>query len=398
MGEKIKLARIARVSTIPLFVLTQLRTQLEAIGSTGADVTIITSPDELLNTIDIKPCKFKPIRITREISLFSDFISLIKLIRIFRSQKFDIVHSNTPKAGLLCAIAAKISSVPIRLHTFTGQTWVTMSGFKKLIVKTCDKLIGMLNTHCYADSPSQCSFLIQNKVINSRKISVLGIGSLAGVNIARFNPNNYTEADRKQIRNSVKVNQNDLVLLFVGRITKDKGIFELIKAFGEIIKNRNEISLLVIGPFEQDIEQEIRALALQCAGDKIIFPGFCSEPENFIAIADILCLPSYREGFGTVVIEAAAMGVPTVGTNIYGLTDAIVDGETGLLVEPRNVEQLTAALEKLVSDDKLRKKMGQNAQKRAVNEFDSNKFGTLVVDEYEKLLNNAHPQRVKNSQ
>ncbi|KTC81415.1 glycosyltransferase family 4 protein [Legionella brunensis] len=392
MAKKIKLARIARVSTIPLFVFTQLRTQLEAIGDTGADITIITSPDELLSTMKISHCKLKTVRIVREISLFSDIISLISLIKMFRSGQFDIVHSNTPKAGLLCAIAARFAQIPIRLHTFTGQTWVTMSGIKKSIVKACDKLIGVLNTHCYADSPSQRHFLIQSKVIKPEKISVLGIGSLAGVNIARFNPTNYTEADKNKIRDSVKVKQNDLVLLFVGRITKDKGIFELIKAFGELIKNEKEISLIVVGPFEQGIEQDVRVLAQQCAGDKVIFPGFCVEPENFIVIADILCLPSYREGFGTVVIEAAAMGVPTVGTNIYGLTDAIVDGKTGLLVEPKNVEQLTAALKRLVLDEELRAIMGKNAQKRAINEFDSKKFGHLVVEEYERLLNSSPKQ------
>lgn len=130
MANKIQQARIARVSTIPLFVVTQLRTQLEAIGHTGAEVTIITSQDDLLNSMKIGNCKFKTLNITRDISLISDIISLIKLIRLLRSEKFDIVHSNTPKAGLLCAIAAKVVGVPIRLHTFTGQAWVTMKGLK----------------------------------------------------------------------------------------------------------------------------------------------------------------------------------------------------------------------------------------------------------------------------
>ncbi|OCH97552.1 glycosyl transferase family 1 [Legionella jamestowniensis] len=390
MANKIQQARIARVSTIPLFVVTQLRTQLEAIGHTGAEVTIITSQDDLLNSMKIGNCKFKTLNITRDISLISDIISLIKLIRLLRSEKFDIVHSNTPKAGLLCAIAAKVVGVPIRLHTFTGQAWVTMKGLKKLIVKFCDKLIGLLNTHCYADSPSQSNFLIENNVIKKEKISVLGVGSLAGVNTSRFSLDNFSNQVRKKTRASFNIEENTIVLLFVGRITKDKGIFELIESFGELLKQQSNIFLMVVGPFEQGIEHEIRNFAQSKTENKIVFPGFCSEPENFLAIADILCLPSYREGFGTVVIEAAAMGVPTVGTRIYGLTDAIVDGHTGLLVEPKNVSELTEALGKLIFNNALRKLMGENARLRAISEFDSKKMGSLVVKEYDKLLNDMN--------
>lgn len=389
MAKKIEMARIARVSTVPLFVFTLLRTQVEAIVNAGAEVTIITSPDDLLDSMKpISNCRLNPLFIAREISPFSDIISLVKLIKLFRAEKFDIVHSNTPKAGFLCAIAAKLAGIPIRLHTFTGQTWITMHGIKKLVIRFCDKLIGLLNTHCYADSPSQRDFLVEDKVINQSKISVLGIGSLAGVDTTRFNQANFSEFDKKRTRDLVKINDDQLVLLFIGRITKDKGIFELIESFGNLLKNKSDIVLLIVGPFEQGIEQEIRIYAQQHGGDKIIFSGFCSEPENFLAIADILCLPSYREGFGAVVIEAAAMEVPTVGTRIYGLTDAIVDGSTGLLVYPKNVEQLTAALRRLILDSQLRFEMGQNAKTRAINEFSSEKFGALVVSEYEKLLNN----------
>lgn len=392
MAKKIELARIVRVSTVPLFVYTLLRTQVEAIANTGADVTIVTSPGGLHHSMQpINNCQYKHVNIAREISLVADIKSLVRLVALFRAEKFDIVHSNTPKAGLLCAIAAKFAGAPIRLHTFTGQTWVTASGVKRAILKFCDKLIGLLNTHCYADSPSQRDFLIKNKVIREEKISVLGKGSLAGVNLARFSQANFSELDKKTIRNSVNIKEDQLVLLFVGRMTRDKGIFELIEAFGQLLASNENVVLLMVGPFEQGIEQKIRMHAQKYGKDKIIFAGFCPKPENFMAIADILCLPSYREGFGTVVIEAAAMEVPAIGTKIYGLTDAIVDGETGLLVEPRNVEQLTDALKTLVSNPELRQTMAKNAKMRAVQEFDSNTFGALVIDDYRSLLNDMHP-------
>ncbi|MDI9817776.1 MULTISPECIES: glycosyltransferase family 4 protein [unclassified Legionella] len=387
MAKKIKKARIARVSTVPLFIFTLLRTQVEAIVDAGADVTIITSPDDLQESMEsIEDCRFLTLNIDREIRPFSDLISLVKLIKLFRKEQFDIVHSNTPKAGLLCAIAAKLTGVPIRLHSFTGQPWVTMSGMKRLVVKFCDKLIALLNTYCYADSPSQSDFLIQHKIIDRRKISVLGSGSIAGVDLARFDKSNFSILENKNTRISLGIKDDELVLLFLGRITKDKGIFELIESFSQLLKEKHNIVLLIVGPFEQGIEQEIRAYAKHLGDEKIVFAGFSSQPENYMAIADILCLPSYREGFGTVVIEAAAMELPTVGTRIYGLTDAIVDGETGLLVEPKDVLQLTEALKAIILDNELRLKMAKNARERVVREFDSKKFDILIVNEYEKLL------------
>ncbi|MBA4697260.1 MAG: glycosyltransferase family 4 protein [Legionella sp.] len=395
MVKKIHKSRIARISTVPFFIYALLRTQVRAIAATGANVTLITSPDDLAALMkNFDTCQFMPLSIHRDIRSFSDIRSLIQLIRIFRSKKFDIVHSNTPKAGLLSAIAGRIIGVPIRLHTFTGQTWVTMSGFKRTIIKFCDKVIGWLNTHCYADSPSQRDFLIKEKVIDSKKISVLGIGSLGGVDVTRFNANHFPAEYKNNIRKMMNINEpNALILLFLGRITHDKGVRELIDAFSWLLKNKKEgnlcdrpLQLLMVGPFEQGIEKDIKAYAKKKCNDRVIFSGLCLEPENFIAIADILCLPSYREGFGTVVIEAAAMGVPTIGTNIYGLNDAVVDGETGLLVEPRNVMQLKEALTILINNEALRNSMGEKAKKRALEAFDSRTLDQMMIQEYEKLL------------
>jgi glycosyltransferase involved in cell wall biosynthesis len=387
VSKPIHLTRIARVSTVPLFIFTLLRTQVEAIRDSGACVTIITSPDEMMEQFkSIESCDFKPLVIERDISPWSDVLSLLQLIRLFRREKFDIVHSNTPKAGLLCAIAGKLCGVPIRLHTFTGQTWVTMNGLKRCILKFCDKIIAGLNTYCYADSPSQRDFLIEKKIIQTEKIKVLGGGSLAGVDTLRFNEAKFSMLEKAHIRASLQIREDELVLLFLGRITREKGIFELIETVGQILNDHLNITLLMAGPFEQGIEVEVKAYAKEQCKEKAIFSGFCVQPEKFIAIADLLCLPSYREGFGTVVIEAAAMGVPAVGSRIYGLTDAIVDGETGLLVEPKRVEELKEALLKLICDHELRHKMGQNAKSRAITEFDSKKFGLLLVQDYEKLL------------
>ncbi|KTD18951.1 glycosyltransferase [Legionella jordanis] len=387
MSKDIISTRIARVSTVPLFIFTLLRTQVEAIRDSGAAVTIITSPDAGLKGFKpIERCEFKTLAIAREIKPFADLHSLLKLFKLFRKQRFTIVHSNTPKAGLLCAIAGKMAGVPIRLHTFTGQPWATIGGLKRSMLKFFDRLIATLNTYCYADSESQKAFLIENKIIKANKISVLGSGSLSGVDITRFDEGRFSPQQKQEIRVSLGIKEDEMVLLFLGRITKEKGVFELIDAFSRLLVSHSKITLLMAGPFEQGIEAEIRAYGEKQCGNKIIFSGFCAEPEQLIAISDVLCLPSYREGFGTVVIEAAAMSVPAVGSRIYGLQDAIVHEETGLLVESKNVEDLAVGLNRLISDDSFRLRLGRNAKLRAVTEFDSQQFGLLMVQEYEKLL------------
>ena len=389
MSYLLKNIRIARVSTIPFCMLTQLRSQLQALGEEGASVTVITSPPseaEALALGSLSACKFKPISIARNISPLADLISLWRLFKVFKTEKFDIVHSTTPKAGLLCAIAAKIARVPVRMHTYTGQVWVLESGFKRWLLKSCDQLISFLNTHCNADSSSQREFLINQKIYRSSEISVLGSGSLAGVNFKKFNPSNYSAEEKQALRDTWNISPNSLVLLFVGRITQDKGVFELIESFSCLVKKGIDIILLMVGPFEQELEASIKSLAMQSCGNRIIFTDFCEEQEKFMAISDIFCLPSYREGFGTVVIEAAAMCLPVVATRIYGLTDAIIDGVTGLLVEPKNMTQLTEALERLIFDAPLRTYLQQQGMARALNEFDSGISVALLIEQYHQLL------------
>ncbi len=378
--------KVARVATTTFSTLTQLCPQLEAIHNAGCEITIISTKDELSTSFSrLDFVKFKPIMIRREISLLIDLISLFRLSYFFVTNKFNIVHSITPKAGLLCAIAAKLACVPVCLHTFTGQPWVTKRGFKRTLLQFCDRVIGRLNTCCYADSISQRDFLIENNICSPDKIKVLGSGSLAGIDLARFSQDNFSCEEKSTLRSTLGLNEKTNIILFVGRITEEKGVYELISAFKNINHIENK-ALLVVGDFENQIEESIRSHAKSLCGEKIIFTGFTHKPEQYIAIADVLCLPSYREGFGTVVIEAAAMGVPTVGTRIYGLSDAIIDGVTGILVEPKQVEKLTGALISILDDHDLRNKLSENAKYRAQKEFDSRQFSRLVVEEYRRFI------------
>lgn len=395
MRDTLKGMRIARISTIPFFVFTQLKSQLEHLAASEAEVTIVTSNEDPLDCLEhIKGCRFKPIFIAREISLFADIKALIKLWRLFRKERFHIVHSTTPKAGLLCALAAKGAGVPVCIHTFTGQTWVTMTGFKKKVVQWSDKLIAKLNPVSYTDSFSQRDFLISNNIVPASKIKVIGSGSLAGVDVDRFSLNRFTDADKAQLKASLNIDPKTKILLFVGRVTREKGVFELVEALKQVIRKGHNIMLIVIGPFEQNNEQEIRDCAQGLGNESIRFLGFQTNPELYMAITDLLCLPSYREGFGTVVIEAAAMEVPVVGTNIYGLSDAIINEVTGILVEPKNSVQLADAIEQIVADEPLRERLGTQARERAMSKFDSSHYNELLIQEYKQLFNNVSSDKL----
>ena len=380
--------RIARISTVPFYVVAQLKNQISYLGRQGASVAVVASDEpEQVEFEGIAGVSYHAIDIPRSIAPWRDLVALVRLLLFFRRRHIQIVHSTTPKAGLLTAVAAWLAGVPVRLHTFTGQPWVTMRGVKRLLARGSDRVIGVLTTRCYTDSPSQRSFLIAEGIIQAEKLLVIGAGSLAGVDTGRFDRSRFTPHECEALKDTLRIPHDAPVLLFVGRITADKGVRELLKAFRQLSATSRDAHLVFVGHFDTESGMSSSVTREDVAGiQNAHVVDYTSAPEAYMAIADILCLPSYREGFGTVVIEAAAMGVPTVGTQIYGLTDAVVQGETGLLVPPRDVEDLTAALEKLLSDAPLRAKLGAAAQHRAHEKFDAQLFNQRVAEEYLSLL------------
>lgn len=393
--------RIARVSTVPYMVASQLAKQIEVTIRSGASVTVITSEGAKLDQLksQLPSLKVISVEIARPISIVKDIKALLRLFLIFRREKFDIVHSATPKAGLLSAIAARLAGVPVRLHTFTGQPWVHLSGPVRWLARWSDILIGKLNTRCYADSASQRQFLVGQGVIPAHKLFVIGAGSLAGVDLTRFDAVRFSAQERLALKNKLKIPHHAPVLLFVGRITVDKGVRELIAAFRELKTRGSPAHLIFAGPLDLEVGAAggISHRDIEVAPDTHAI-GYTKIPEAYMAIADILCLPSYREGFGTVVIEAAAMGVPTIGTDIYGLSDAVVNGETGILVPPQNSTALTMALADLLVDEKKRKQMGDAAKRRAEHLFNANEVNGKVVEEYFHLLKGGKREQKKDGE
>ena len=320
--------------------------------------------------------KVIPLRIQRNISLISDFVCLVQMISIFLKSRPASVHSITPKAGILAMLAAAFILIPIRIHTFTGQVWANKTGIRRIILKFFDYLISKLATFNFVDSLSQKDFLVREKVILDKKSIVFGSGSVSGVDLKKFK---VSKKIRGEVRSQLAVPDSAILYIYLGRLNKDKGVLDLATAFSRIDDNR--AYLLVVGPDEAGLSQEIQSL-IGNNRDRLRLIGFSSEPYRYLAASDVLFLPSYREGFGSVIIEAGAMGLPAVASNIYGISDAVQNHKTGLLHPPKDVDAIVVCMEKFLLDPKLVKSYGLAAKKRAVSEFDAKLISQYWLDFY----------------
>ncbi|HEY5293658.1 MAG TPA: glycosyltransferase family 4 protein [Burkholderiales bacterium] len=369
---------VAATLTLKAFMLGHLQA-LTKIAEVTA-VANFTPEDEPFPWSEEITCVAIPI--ARPIAPWADLLALLALFRLFRKHRFDLVHSVTPKAGLLAMVAGALAGVPLRLHSFTGQVWVTRAGLMRTLLKSADWLIARLATHVLADSASQRAFLIAQGIVVAPKLAVLAHGSICGVDTARFRSD---AAARERVRRSHGIPPGAVVFLYLGRINRDKGLLDLAHAFAETGTQHPDAHLLLVGPDEGRLHSALISAAADCA-PRLHSAGLTDRPQEYFAAADVFCLPSYREGFGSTVIEAAAAGVPAIGSRIYGITDAIVEGETGLLFEAGNVQQLAQSMRTLAGDECLRRRMGENARQRAVRDFSSAVVTAALLEHYGQLL------------
>lgn len=351
------------------------------------DITVV------LNTQDpgfLKPYGISatvvPFALHRKIAPFQDLCAFFNLILFFRRNHFELVHSITPKAGLLAMLAGFIAATPRRLHWFTGQVWATSRGFKRALLKSMDRLTASFATHLLADSPSQKDVLINEGIVTPSKIMVLGKGSVCGVDTIKFKQDREI---RRMIRQQLDIPSDAMLFLYLGRLTIDKGLLDLACAFLQLISSGAKAFLLVVGPDEEDIKSQMEQIFSEKCNYFVRFKGYAEAPEQYMAAADVLCLPSYREGFGMVTLEAAAVGIPSIASRIYGITDAVVEGFTGLLHNPGDVGALSSCMSKLLYDKKLRFKLGLQAQQRAEQDFFQAQLVSALQKYYLKLFERA---------
>lgn len=371
--------KICYVATIPAVVHAFLRPHIQVAAEKYQITVICNSEDKHL--LDGINARFIFLPIKRRPSPWGDVLILLQLFKLFRHEQFDIVHSIMPKTGLLAMLAARMACVSVRIHTFTGQVWVTKLGLRRKLLKWFDKLIGICATCALADSPSQRDFLVSEGVLSPGKAKVIGAGSICGVDSLRFHPDSD---NRKAARQDFEIAQDAKVILFVGRLNLDKGMLDLAAAFEAIARQQADVHLLLVGAEENVPFSRIQEIC-RAACDRLHYVSFTAKPEEYMAAADIFCLPSYREGFGMTIIEAAACGVPAVASRIYGITDAVADGKTGLLFPAGDVTALTHALLRLITDNDFRQQLGNAARVRALTSFSSEKITREMVMLYDSV-------------
>jgi len=311
--------------------------------------------------------RFVDIDINRKTSVIADAVALFALCRFFYLYKPDIVHSIMPKAGLLASLAGFICRVPIRLHTFTGQTWVAKEGLSRHLFYLFDWLINSINTVCLTDSFSQSNFLFERHIFHAgQPLPVLSKGSLSGVDVDRFD-SIVLNGCAIGLRVNLGFAHDEFIFAYIARKTQAKGAIDMLRAFSVVSASFKKAKLLFVGP-DEDGEIGLLKKSNPELFNNVVDVGHVDDHEVYLAIADVLCLPSYREGFGSIVIDAAAIGVPTIGSRIPGLTDSVADGETGILFPAGDVDALVKLMTHFIENPQVCQEMGNKAKVR-VGEF-----------------------------
>jgi glycosyltransferase involved in cell wall biosynthesis len=328
---------------------------------------------------------------TRKITPIKDFISLIKLISFLKKERPLIIHSHTPKAGILAMLASKITNIPIRLHTVAGLPLMEEKGNKKKMLELIEKLTYSFSTFVFTNSNGLYKYIIDNNYVSKSKLKVIGNGSSNGVDVNYFSPTSVSEKEKEKLKLSLGILENDFTFVFVGRIVADKGINELINAFDTISFQNNAIKLLLVGEQESHLDPlNENTLKLISSNKNIIKTGFQKDIRPFLAVSDALVFPSYREGFPNVIMQAGAMELPVIATNINGCNEIIINEKNGVLIELKNNGAIVKAMVRLIEDEAFYKNLKSNARSMIVSRFERKVICEKILYEYkemEKVLN-----------
>lgn len=384
--------KLCIVSTIPTTIKTFFGDQLRFLQEHGFEITVITSPggsnQDFGKELPVG-VKIETVPMSRTIRPLEDIKALRQIIKIMRRENFDLVQYVTPKGALFGSIASRITHVPVRLYLMWGLYYVTQSGLKRLLFKTIEKIVCRCSTAIAPDSKGNVQLAVEEGLCPSEKIGVVGHGSANGVDTERFDPDRLAPF-RDVIRKKHEIPANAFVLGTIAAIVGDKGINELISAFVEVAQKHPEAYLLYVG---QTTEKDpVRAETLKQIEDhpRIIHVGWQTEPEKYMAAMDIFVLPTYREGFGVVNIEASAMKLPVVSTDVPGPHESIVHGETGLLVPAKQVKPLVDAMKSLMGRPIQARKMGEAGRKRVQECYEQKKLWQAILEHRLSLIKNAH--------
>ena len=378
-------ARILNVMTSSLSVRF-LAGQSEYLAKKGYEVTVVSSPGEQLNKAEHDGVQTAAVSMEREISPWKDLVSLLRLLGVTRQLRPTITNVATPKAGLLGGLAAWMCGVPCRYYTLLGLRCETATGLKrKLLVLT--ERIACACAHriiCVSETLRQKAMALG--VVEASRTTVLASGSCAGVDAKRFAPTAEVLRRAGEIRNSLGISVDAPVIGFVGRLTKDKGISELVEAYLEVRKNMPDLRLLLVGEREEGDPLPARTVWLVNNDRGIQCTGFVQDPADYYHVMDVFAFPTHREGFGNVTLEAHAAGKPVVAARATGVMDAVIDGVSGVVVPVGDARALARALELVIRDRKLAEALGAAGRERVLREFRQETVWEALAEEYLQLL------------
>ena len=384
--------KLIRITTVPISFKVLLKGQLRFMASNGFDVKGVSSEGEELKEVrENEGIVMEAINMSRKITPFQDLKSLWEMWNFLRKEKPQIVHTHTPKAGIIGMLAARLAGVPHRLHTVAGLPLMEATGIKRKILNFVEKLTYSSATRVYPNSKGLYNFILQNNFTQSNKLKIIANGSSNGINTTFFSPAQVSEIETITLREKLNIQPDDFVFVFVGRIVSDKGINELIKAFSQLQTAENNeltgIKLLLVGGLESDLDPlNPETLAEINQNKDIISAGFQQDVRPFFAISNVLAFPSYREGFPNVVMQAGAMGLPSIVSDINGCNEIIVEGENGLIIPPKNVEKLKEKMLTLARDKNLYIKLKENSRRMIENRYEQFVVWKALLEEYEGLL------------
>ncbi len=374
--------KICFITTIPLTLNTfVLNTANYIHENTDWDISFICSDENDFGSSLPKYIHYFPVQMKRGISI-AGVKAMLEMKKIFKREKFDLIQYSTPNASLYASLAGKLAHVPIRLYCQWGMAFVGLQGLKRKIFQMEEKYVCHLSTHIEPDSNSNLNFAHEIGLYPESKGSIIWNGSACGVNLIKFDISNKDKY-RKSIREKFEIPSGAFVYGFVGRITRDKGVNELLEAYKAL---NDDSYLIMVGPSEVDetINQELYTWA--STNEKIKFTGYTTVVEQYLSAMDCYILPSYREGFGMGVVEAETMGVPVIVTDIPGPIDAMIDNETGIVVQKADVESLYNAMISIREDKVHYFAMAEKAHDFAVNNFEQKQLFGYILEDRKKLL------------
>lgn len=379
--------RLLHITTVPES-LAFLRGQVGYMQAWGFEVHAASSPGELLTRFSLQErVACYSVEMPRRITPIRDLMAVLRLVRLMKHVRPTIVHAHTPKGGLLGSIAAWMAGVPVRIYHIRGLPFMTATGWRRSLLRWTEKISCLLAHEVFCVSHSLRKVVLDEGLCSPAKVQVFLGGSGNGVDTTgRFNPELLGDQARIEVRSNLGIPASALVLGFVGRVVRDKGMVELVQAWQRLREEYPSLHLLVVGPFEPHDPLPSDVLVTIQSDSRVYLTGNLDETAPAYAAMDVLVLPTYREGFPNVLLEAASMGLPVVATRIPGCVDAVQDGVTGVLVTPRDADSIANAIDAYLANPQLRSEHGSAGRKRVLTEFRQESIWNAVYLEYVRLL------------